>query len=378
MCLDHCDDGHHHHHHEHHQPHRHLVDWRRAWGTSRVEPIPLEPVDSLTITCVMDSLLDALAIDEGPARRPARTQKREPCGLMRRHTALDPLRAEAGFSMLISVERAGRTHHILFDCGLSTEGMVENMRRLDIEPRDIGAVVFSHGHWDHITGLDGLSRYLRRPQNLPIVLHPEAFTRRRMAVPGRDPFDLPVLSRRAVRDAGFDIIEQRTPSFLLDGSVLITGEVDRTTDFERGMPPYHQAFRRNGWEADPLVIDDQALILNVRDKGLVVLTVAGTLASSISHAMQCASPVPSVCMQSSGAFTCQDPRTLRWCPASSRSSRTSSQTCSSRVTASVSARHSRLRKVYRMRSSPMPSGRGTSSAHRHERLLFLVLAVTSV
>ena len=223
----------------------------------------------------MDSLLDALAIDEGPARRPARTQKREPCGLMRRHTALDPLRAEAGFSMLISVERAGRTHHILFDCGLSTEGMVENMRRLDIEPRDIGAVVLSHGHWDHITGLDGLSRYLRRPQNLPIVLHPEAFTRRRMAVPGRDPFDLPVLSRRAVREAGFDIIEQRTPSFLLDGSVLITGEVDRTTDFERGMPPYHQAFRRNGWEADPLVIDDQALILNVRDKGLVVLTGCG-------------------------------------------------------------------------------------------------------
>ena len=41
------------------------------------------------------------------------------------------------------------------------------------------------------------------------------------------------------------------------------------------MPPYHQAFRKNRWEADPLVIDDQALIVNVRDQGLVVLTGCG-------------------------------------------------------------------------------------------------------
>ena len=34
-------------------------------------------------------------------------------------------------------------------------------------------------------------------------------------------------------------------SALLDGSVLITGEVDRTTDFERGVSPQHEAFRNN-------------------------------------------------------------------------------------------------------------------------------------
>src|SRR5215471_5591548 len=144
MCLDHCDDGRHHHHaHDHN---RHLMDWRRAWETSKVEPITLEPVDSLTITCLIDSVLDGLAIDEGPAIRPARTQKRQACRLMRHKTALDPLRAEYGFSMLLTVGRMGRTHNLVFDCGLSTDGMVENMRRLDIEPRDIGAIVLSHGH----------------------------------------------------------------------------------------------------------------------------------------------------------------------------------------------------------------------------------------
>jgi len=56
--------------------------------------------------------------------------------------------------------------------------------------------------------------------------------------------------------------------------VLITGEVDRTSGFEPGFPP-QQALRGGRWEPDPLVLDDQALILNVRDKGLVVLTGCG-------------------------------------------------------------------------------------------------------
>jgi 7,8-dihydropterin-6-yl-methyl-4-(beta-D-ribofuranosyl)aminobenzene 5'-phosphate synthase len=57
--------------------------------------------------------------------------------------------------------------------------------------------------------------------------------------------------------------------------VLITGEVDRTTDFERGMPPTHQRWADSTWEPDPLVLDDQALVVHVRGKGLVVVTGCG-------------------------------------------------------------------------------------------------------
>lgn len=57
---------------------------------------------------------------------------------------------------------------------------------------------------------------------------------------------------------------------------------DRTTEFERGMPPPHQAWTGSEWVHDPLVIDDQALIVNVRDRGLVVLTGCGTRARSTS------------------------------------------------------------------------------------------------
>ncbi|HEY6480769.1 MAG TPA: MBL fold metallo-hydrolase, partial [Streptosporangiaceae bacterium] len=60
----------------------------------------------------------------------------------------------------------------------------------------------------------------------------------------------------------------------LDRSVLITGEVPRVTGYEPGFPP-QQARIGGRWEPDPLVLDDQALIVSVAGKGLVVITGCG-------------------------------------------------------------------------------------------------------
>lgn len=110
---------------------------------------------------------------------------------------------------------------------------------------------------------------------MPMVVHPQAWTRRRLAVPGRAAEELPTLSRRALVGEGFEVIERRVPSLLLERCVLITGEVDRTTEFERGMPPAHEAWTGSGWAHDPLVVDDQALVVHVRGRGLVVVTGCG-------------------------------------------------------------------------------------------------------
>jgi 7,8-dihydropterin-6-yl-methyl-4-(beta-D-ribofuranosyl)aminobenzene 5'-phosphate synthase len=79
----------------------------------------------------------------------------------------------------------------------------------------------------------------------------------------------------ALEREGLAVIERREPSLLVDRCVLITGEVDRTTEFEHGMPPAHQAWTGSTWRHDPLVIDDQALVVHLRGKGLVVLTGCG-------------------------------------------------------------------------------------------------------
>jgi hypothetical protein len=78
-----------------------------------------------------------------------------------------------------------------------------------------------------------------------------------------DPFEMLTIGRRALEDTGIGIIEQRIPSSLLDQPVLITGEVDRTTGFEKGFA-IHRAWRGESWKPDLLILDDQALIVNGR------------------------------------------------------------------------------------------------------------------
>ncbi|WP_405587167.1 MBL fold metallo-hydrolase [Streptomyces sp. NBC_01190] len=237
--------------------------------------IPLEPVDSVTVTTLMDNVSDVLMPDQGPARRPKpAADVTVPAATMESGRTPDPLRAEHGFSALVTVAKAGREHRFLFDAGTSPDGVVENMRRLRIDPTSIEAIVCSHGHFDHTAGLDGLIRVLGGRVKLPVLIHPHFWRRRRLTLPGADPLELPTTSRRALEGAGFTVIEERQPSFLFENSVLITGEVPRTTGYEPGFPP-QQAWLDNRWEPDPLVLDDQALIVDVRGKGLTVLTGCG-------------------------------------------------------------------------------------------------------
>lgn len=245
-------------------------------GAFRGERIPLEPVRRVHLTTLVDNTLDVLAGDDGPARRhPLVAWPRLPPAAHQRAEVFDGPVAEHGFSALVEVELAdGAVHRLLFDTGVSPGGMVANMRRLGVAPDSVEAVVCSHGHFDHTTGLDGLSRALGGRAHLPVLLHPEFWSRRRIALPGRDPWELPTTSRGALEGIGFEIVERPEPSFLFGGSVLITGEVARSTDFERGFA-VHEALRNGGWEPDPLILDDQALVVHVAGRGLLVLTGCG-------------------------------------------------------------------------------------------------------
>jgi 7,8-dihydropterin-6-yl-methyl-4-(beta-D-ribofuranosyl)aminobenzene 5'-phosphate synthase len=236
--------------------------------------IQLEPVDSVQVTTLMDNVTDVFMPDRGPARRffSGQLPNRE-SAVMAGNRVPDQLIAEHGFSMLVTVTKAGRDLRILFDAGTSPDGVAENMRRLGIDPGSIEVIVCSHGHFDHTTGLDGLISVLGQA-NLPVLIHPHFWRQRRVLLPGREPQEIPTTSRQALEGAGFQVIEERQPSFLFDNSVLVTGEVPRTTGYEPGFP-MQQAWLEGSWQPDPLVLDDQALIVNVTGKGLVVLTGCG-------------------------------------------------------------------------------------------------------
>jgi 7,8-dihydropterin-6-yl-methyl-4-(beta-D-ribofuranosyl)aminobenzene 5'-phosphate synthase len=246
---------------------------RPATGQA-TDPITLEPVDEVVITTLVDNVYDALLTgDKRTTRAPFSVGMARAAQFESGSTTVG-LMAEHGFSALVSVRRGTTTTTLLFDTGLSPDAMMMNASRLGVDFSQVQAVVLSHGHFDHAGGLAGLAGQ-RGTRSLPMVIHPMIWTRRRLAVPGREPEELPTLSKRALEGEGFELIERRQPSLLADSCVLITGEVDRTTDFEHGMPPAHQARSGSQWHPDPLVLDDQALVVNVRGRGLVVLTGCG-------------------------------------------------------------------------------------------------------
>jgi 7,8-dihydropterin-6-yl-methyl-4-(beta-D-ribofuranosyl)aminobenzene 5'-phosphate synthase len=251
-----------------------LVAPRPALGDA-VDPIGLEPVDEVVVTTLVDNVYDALlATDEQITRASFGVGLAEAPQFAGGHTAVG-LRAEHGFSALVTVRRDGVTTSLLFDTGLSPDAMMVNADRLGIDLLEVQGVVLSHGHFDHAGGLAGLATRSGAGRSLPMVVHPMAWTRRRLAVPGAEPWEMPTLSRRALEAEGFALVERREPSLLVDDCVLITGEVDRTTEFERGMPAAHEAWSGGAWHHDADVVDDQALVVDVRGRGLVVLTGCG-------------------------------------------------------------------------------------------------------
>jgi 7,8-dihydropterin-6-yl-methyl-4-(beta-D-ribofuranosyl)aminobenzene 5'-phosphate synthase len=252
-----------------------------------VDPIALEPVDEVVVTVLVDNVVDALLAGSDRVLRPPLTAGRVAAPQFEDGTTAAGLRAEHGFAALVTVRRGSTTTALLFDTGISPEGLTVNADRVGVDLGEVQGVVLSHGHFDHAGGLAGLARRRGR-RGLPMTVHPLAWTRRRIASADGVVAELPTLSRRALEEEGFAVVERREPSLLVDGCVLVTGEIDRTTDHERGMPPAHQAWDGTAWRHDALVVDDQAVVVQVRDRGLLVLTGCGHggAVNTVRHALR--------------------------------------------------------------------------------------------
>jgi 7,8-dihydropterin-6-yl-methyl-4-(beta-D-ribofuranosyl)aminobenzene 5'-phosphate synthase len=226
--------------------------------------VPLQEADAIQITIVSDNSIDLLLDGSEVAKRfpltPDAFQRPLPI-------------AEHGFSVLIEVQCGERRGRVLFDTGVSRRGFLYNLDALEIDLGDVAAVVLSHGHPDHAMGLPGLVERLGR-RGLPLILHPEAYLERKVVLPNGDEINLPPPRRADLQRENIEMVEEVGPSMLVDETILVSGEVARTTEFEKGFL-IHWARRDGVWEPDPLIKDDQCAIVNVRGKGLVIVTGCG-------------------------------------------------------------------------------------------------------
>jgi 7,8-dihydropterin-6-yl-methyl-4-(beta-D-ribofuranosyl)aminobenzene 5'-phosphate synthase len=106
---------------------------------------------------------------------------------------------------------------------------------------------------------------------LPLVIHPEAWRERKVVFPTGTEVSLPAPSRGYLEREGLQVMEERSETRLLDGSILVSGQVERVSAFEKGFP-IHFAKSNGGWVPDPMIWDDQNVIVNVEGKGLVIVS----------------------------------------------------------------------------------------------------------
>jgi len=221
----------------------------------------LQQVDRVEITVLVDNVTDMLIQGSPHATRASFFKGTE---------MLPSLRAEHGFSALIDTYLNNISNRVLFDTGAGGDVILFNVDRLGIDLSNVKIIVLSHGHFDHAGGLMPILKQISKTQ-MPVVLHPDAFLKRWLVLPNGQKIRLRSVEEEKVLEAGAKVVKVTKPYPLLENLVLATSEIPRRTRFEQGFPA-HYAEIDEKLQPDPLIRDDQALVMNVKGKGLVIIS----------------------------------------------------------------------------------------------------------
>ena len=216
----------------------------------------LREADKLEVTMLVDNYTDLLMLQSTDVvKRPATGPPNAPL-------------AEHGLSCIIKVYADSEEHVVLMDAGISTTCLFHNADALGVDFGQVESVVLSHGHIDHFGGLIGFLN--RANKGIPLILHPDAFLPRRLNIPGIGQIDIPRLDEAALKETGVAIHKIKEASTLGSDLIMVLGEVERVTDFEKGFP-WAEAKIDDAWVMDPFH-DDQGVAVKVKGKGLVVIS----------------------------------------------------------------------------------------------------------
>ena len=205
------------------------------------------------------------------------------------------LLSEHGLAYHLESLRGPERKEILLDFALTERSLFNNYRVLNIDPAVADALILSHGHDDHFSGLLPLLRVLQGRMQSEIPLYAggeDTFCHRWEVRPDGRKIDRGQLDRTALEARGVRVVLAKEPT-VVAGHAFTSGQIARVTDFEKGSPAARLEVGDQGSacaaahfsalqvEAKPgeLVADtfqgEHATAYHVKDRGLVVITSCG-------------------------------------------------------------------------------------------------------
>jgi len=204
---------------------------------------------------------------------------------------------EHGLSMSIEVKDGDSTHTYLIDTGGLTQSIFENSKQLGVDLSQVEKIVLTHGHFDHFGGLLNLIPQLK--EGTELIINPNCFMQnvviisntgepiseedlslglRQLEKDGKVRMSkkLPLLNKNMVFDLAnqhkIKIIETEKP-IEIDNGIITSGEIELFDRDEVTKNIYIQKSRKEF--AQHFFRDETAVYINVKNKGLVVITGCG-------------------------------------------------------------------------------------------------------
>jgi len=224
--------------------------------------IKIPEAEKIIITVVADNYTDAVRPDYKIAKRPV--------------VATSPLdvamHAEHGLAYHVETIVNNSAHSFLFDFGTDYYGVKKNLDLLKINLNSLEAIALSHDHFDHQGTLVELLGDERNgiPRGIPFFVGRQTFIDKYYRLPdGRVVSELPLKREEVERSRVVKIVEIENPTQIVPGAYL-TGTIEMVMPFEKPNPAC--LIKKGDQFVQDGLIGEQAVILNVKGKGLVVIS----------------------------------------------------------------------------------------------------------
>ncbi len=179
------------------------------------------------------------------------------------------LLGQHGLSFLIEGKSEQATLQVIMDVGQDYDALCNNMEKLNVDVGQIDAVVLSHCHYDHTSGVAALLTQTKK-RGVPVIAHPHIFRAHFINTPVlRHVGIMEGNNMQSLVAAGGQPFLTRDPLPLMPG-LTTTGEVPRITSFEESVLKVFTINEGNVFRDS--MPDDISLVACIKGRGLVVIT----------------------------------------------------------------------------------------------------------